>query len=35
MTASAIYTGEVRHRRFTPVAHAFRYRLCMLLLDVE
>ena len=35
MSAGAVYTGEVRHRRFTPVAHAFRYRLCMLLLDVE
>ena len=35
MSAGAIYAGEVRHRRFTPVAHAFRYRLCMLLLDVE
>jgi hypothetical protein len=32
---SAIYAGEVRHRRFTPIEHAFRYRLCMLLLDVE
>ncbi|MCG3171116.1 MAG: hypothetical protein CALGDGBN_02703 [Pseudomonadales bacterium] len=32
---SAIYTGELRHRRFVPVSHAFRYRLCMLLLDVE
>lgn len=35
MIHSAIYTGEVRHRRFEPVAHAFRYRVCMLLLDVE
>lgn len=35
MSTSAIYTGEVRHRRFSPVAHAFRYRLCMLLLDVD
>jgi uncharacterized protein len=35
VSASAIYTGEVRHRRFTPVTHAFRYRMCMLLLDVE
>lgn len=35
MSAGAIYTGVVRHRRFGPVAHAFRYRLCMLLLDVE
>ena len=33
--ASAIYSGELRHRRFSPVAHAFRYRLFMLLLDVE
>jgi hypothetical protein len=32
---SAIYSGEVRHRRFGPVTHAFRYRVCMLLLDVE
>jgi DUF1365 family protein len=32
---SAIYSGELRHRRFRPVAHAFRYRLFMLLLDVE
>lgn len=35
MIAEAIYTGEVRHRRFTPVEHAFRYRLCMLFLDTE
>jgi len=35
VSAAAIYTGEVRHRRFAPVAHAFRYRLCMLFLDVE
>ncbi len=35
MIASAIYSGELRHRRFSPVAHAFRYRLFMLLLDVE
>jgi hypothetical protein len=33
--AQGIYTGHVRHRRFAPVAHAFRYRLCMLLIDVE
>jgi DUF1365 family protein len=32
---SAIYSGELRHRRFAPAAHAFRYRLFMLLLDVE
>jgi len=35
VSADAIYTGEVRHRRFTPVGHAFRYRLCMLYLDIE
>ena len=35
VSAEAIYTGEVRHRRFTPVGHAFRYRLCMLYLDTE
>lgn len=35
MNAGAIYTGTVRHRRFTPVAHAFSYRVSMLLLDVE
>lgn len=35
VSAEAIYTGEVRHRRFTPVVHAFRYRLCMLFLDIE
>ncbi len=35
MIAPAIYTGQVRHRRFTPTGHAFRYRLCMLFLDLE
>ena len=35
MIAPSIYTGSVRHRRFAPVLHAFRYRLCLLLLDVE
>lgn len=33
--ASAIYTGHVRHRRFVPVRHEFRYRLYMLYLDLE
>ncbi len=32
--ASALYTGTVRHRRFTPRAHAFRYRVFMLYLDL-
>jgi uncharacterized protein len=33
--ASAIYEGWVRHRRFSPHAHAFRYRLCMLHIDLS
>lgn len=32
---SAIYTGRVRHRRFTPVDHAFSYRVAMLYLDLD
>lgn len=32
---SAIYEGWVRHRRFTPAPHAFRYGLYMLLLDLD
>ncbi len=35
MTASAIYDGWVRHRRFTPVEHEFTYRHTMLLLDLD
>ena len=31
---SAIYSGRVRHRRFTPTQHAFEYRLFMLYLDL-
>lgn len=31
----AIYVGTIRHRRFTPVPHAFRYPLFMVALDVE
>lgn len=31
---SAIYEGLVRHRRRTPVPHAFRYRLFMMYLDL-
>jgi len=31
---SAIYEGEVRHRRFTPRPHAFRFRLFMTYLDL-
>ena len=35
MTASAVYEGWVRHRRFTPVEHSFTYRHTMLLLDLD
>jgi uncharacterized protein len=34
MTASAIFTGLVTHRRTRPVVHALRYRVFMLLLDL-
>lgn len=32
--ASAIYEGWVRHRRMAPQPHAFRYRMCLLYLDL-
>ncbi|WP_448211706.1 DUF1365 domain-containing protein [Colwellia sp. MEBiC06753] len=32
---SAIFTGNVRHRRYTPKSNAFNYRLYMLGLDVD
>lgn len=32
---SAIFRGEVRHRRFEPVPHAFRYRVWQLWLDLD
>jgi DUF1365 family protein len=32
---SAVYEGWVRHRRHAPHAHAFRYRIAMLYLDLE
>jgi DUF1365 family protein len=35
MTASALYTGLVTHRRTRPVPHALRYRVFMLLLDLD
>lgn len=35
MSASAVYDGWVRHRRFTPVEHEFTYRHAMLLLDLD
>ncbi len=35
MTASAVYEGWLRHRRFEPVEHSFRYRLYMAYLDLD
>ncbi len=32
--ASAVYEGTVRHRRFQPVKHSFRYRLFLMYLDL-
>lgn len=32
--ASAVYEGWVRHRRYAPHPHAFRYRLCLMYLDL-
>ena len=32
---SAIYQGYLRHRRFTPRAHAFSYRVFMMYLDLD
>ncbi|HEV7481596.1 MAG TPA: DUF1365 domain-containing protein [Solirubrobacterales bacterium] len=34
MTASAVYEGTVRHRRFEPVEHEFSYRLFLMYLDL-
>ena len=31
---SAVYSGWVRHRRFEPSQHEFRYRLFMMYLDL-
>ena len=33
--APALYVGTVRHRRFQPTPHQFRYQLFMVLLDVD
>ncbi len=32
---SCVYEGTIRHRRFAPVRHQFRYRLFMLYLDLD
>jgi uncharacterized protein len=34
VTASAVYEGTVRHRRFEPVEHEFSYRLFLMYLDL-
>ena len=34
MSASAVYEGTVRHRRFAPVDHSFQYRLFLMYLDL-
>ena len=34
MSASAVYEGWVRHRRFEPVEHEFRYRFFLTYLDL-
>ncbi|MGE3512844.1 MAG: DUF1365 domain-containing protein [Vicinamibacterales bacterium] len=33
--AASIYVGTLRHRRFTPVSHTFRYPVFMVLLDID
>jgi DUF1365 family protein len=35
VSASAVYEGTVRHRRFEPVAHEFSYRLFLMYLDLD
>lgn len=32
---SCVYEGTVRHRRFTPIRHEFRYRIFLLYLDLD
>jgi DUF1365 family protein len=34
-TASAVYEGTIRHRRFEPVEHEFAYRFFLMYLDLE
>ena len=33
--SSALYEGQVRHRRHLPRAHAFAYRMAQLYLDLD
>lgn len=32
---SALYLGQVRHRRFTPITHQLRYQVFMVMLDLD
>jgi DUF1365 family protein len=34
VSSSAVYEGTIRHRRFEPVEHSFRYRLFLMYLDL-
>lgn len=35
MSASALYEGRIRHRRFEPIEHSFSYPLFLIYLDLE
>ena len=35
MGASCVYVGWIRHRRFEPVEHGFRYPLFLMYLDLD
>jgi DUF1365 family protein len=35
VSASAVYEGWIRHRRFAPIEHSFRYRLFLMYLDLD
>jgi len=35
MNKSCLYVGQVRHRRFTPKAHQFSYKLFLMYLDMS
>ncbi len=35
MSASAVYEGRIRHRRFEPVEHSFHYPLFLMYLDLD
>jgi DUF1365 family protein len=35
MTASAVYEGTIRHRRFEPIEHEFSYRFFLMYLDLD